>query len=403
MKILLVSQYFWPENFRINELSAGLVERGHEVTVLTGIPNYPSGKFYEGYGFFRNLRQNYSGAKVLRIPVIPRGRGGMFRLALNYLSFIFFAVFLSPLICRGKFDLIFFSLSPVAEGIPAVIMKKFKKASLIFWVQDLWPESLSAAGTFKNSSLHNLIRRIMAVIYSSCDKILVQSRAFVPFVANMGVNKEIILYFPNFAEDFYIPIDLDVAALERESLPSGFIVMFAGNIGASQDFETIISAAEKLREHKDIYWVILGDGRMRRWVGEEIMSRNLNSQFSLLGKYPSEEMPRYFARADVMLVSLKNEEIFKYTIPSKVQSYLACAKPVIASLDGEGAKIIEESGAGFSCLPESPDMLAQLVLKMYHMERSKRIAMGLRGREYFKRNFERTLLVNQLNSLINSL
>jgi len=402
MRILIVTQYFWPENFRINELSAGLVERGHEVTVLTGIPNYPSGKFYEGYGFFRNLRQNYSGAKVLRIPVIPRGRGGTFRLALNYLSFIFFAVFLSPLICRGKFDLIFFSLSPVAEGIPAVFLKKLKKASLIFWVQDLWPESLSAAGTFKNSFLHNLIRKIMAVIYSSCDKILVQSRAFVPFVANMGVNKEKILYFPNFAEDFYFPINLDAAALERGSLPSGFIVMFAGNIGASQDFETIISAAEKLREHKDIYWVILGDGRMRRWVEEEIRCRNLNSQISLLGKYPSEEMPRYFARADVMLVSLKNEEIFKYTIPSKIQSYLACAKPVIASLDGEGAKIIEESGAGFSCLPENPDILAQLVLKMYHMEKSKRIAMGLKGREYFESNFERTLLVNQLNSLINS-
>jgi len=401
MKILVVSQYFWPENFRINDLVTGLVERGHELTVLTGVPNYPSGKFYEGYGLVTNLRQNFSGAKVLRIPVIPRGRGGTFQLALNYLSFISFAVFLSPLICRGKFDLIFFSLSPVAEGIPAVFLKKLKKASLIFWVQDLWPESISATGTFKNIFVESLIKKIVAMIYSSCDKILVQSRAYISRIATLGIAQSRIKYFPNFAEDFYRPVSLDISAPERSILPKGFIVMYAGNIGGAQDFPTIIAAAEKIKRYKEIRWVIVGDGRMRQWLKEEINKRNLKENFLILGKQPTDQMPRYFSLADVLLVSLKNEEIFKYTIPSKIQSYLACAKPIVAALNGEAAKIIDESGGGISCPAENAEALADAILRLYHMTHAERSDMGLKGRRYFERNFEKTKLLNEFNQMIN--
>jgi glycosyltransferase involved in cell wall biosynthesis len=305
-----------------------------------------------------------------------------------------------PFLCRGKFDLIFFSLSPIAEGIPAVVLKLLKRAFLVFWVQDLWPESLSASKVFQNSFFHNIIRKIVSLIYNSCDKILVQSRSFIPFIAKMGILDERISYFPNFAEDFYKPLDLSFDAPERKNIPRGFIVMFAGNIGASQDFPTIISAVEKVKDYSEIHWVIIGDGRMRKWAENEIARRNLNPNFIFLGRHPPEQMPRYFALADVLLVTLKDEEIFALTIPAKVQSYLACAKPIIASLAGEGAKIIEESQAGFFCSPENPSALAELVLKMYHMDARERQAMGLNGRKYFENNFCRKKLINELDSVL---
>lgn len=401
MKILLVTQYFWPEGFRINDLTAGLVDKGHEVTVLTGIPNYPSGRFFPGYGLFKNLRQEYCGAKVIRVPLVPRGKSGKINLVVNYFSFVLVASIMGPFLCRQRYDVIFvYQTSPVTVGLPAILLKKLKSARLLFWVQDLWPESLSATKAVKSRAVLYLVNKMVHFIYHHCDLILVQSRAFIPSVKNFRINTDSIRYFPNSAEEFYQPIELRVDAVERKLMPPGFIVMFAGNIGAAQDFGTILSAAEKIKDYKDIHWVIIGDGRMRQWVEKEIKARNLSTNFLLFGRQPAELMPRYFALADVMLATLKNEKIFSFTIPAKIQSYLACAKPTIASLFGEGARIIEESGAGFSCPPGNPEALAQLVLKMYHMDDTERRAMGLKGRKYFENNFERSKLINQLDSLI---
>ncbi len=401
MNILVVSQYFWPEEFRINDLAAGLVEKGHTVTVLTGIPNYPGGSFFPGYGIFGRAQRSYRGVKIIRVPLVPRGKGGAMRLLLNYFSFAFFASLLGPFLCRGKFDLIFVSqFSPVTMGLPAVVLKKTKSAPLFFWVQDLWPESLSATGAVRSAFVLKLVGKLVAGIYHACDLILVQSKAFIASVRSFGVPADRILYFPNSAEELYRPLDLDKDAAERRHIPEGFIVMFAGNIGAAQDFETIISAAHKLREHKDIFWILIGDGRMRPWVEQEIEARGLRGTCSLLGRHPVQAMPRFFALADALLVTLKDEEIFKFTIPSKVQSYLASAKPIIASLSGEGARIIEEAGAGVTCRPEDPDALAQSVLKVYHMQYNERKAMGFKGREYFEKNFERGMLLDHLERMI---
>lgn len=401
MKILILTQYFWPENFQINDLTVSLIQKGHEVNVVTGIPNYPEGKYFAGYGLFKNLRQEYKGIKILRLPVIPRGRGGSLRLALNYFSFVISGLVFAPFVCRGKYDVIFvYEPSPITVGLPAVLLKKIKSAQILLWVQDLWPESLSATGAVKSSLFLKLVKKLVHFIYHECDLILVQSKAFIPSILSFGVDSGRIVYFPNSAEGFYHPIELESDAIERIEIPQGFIVMFAGNIGASQDFQTIISAAEKLRDHPDIYWVIIGDGRKRQWAEDEVVARNLGHNFIFLGRHPAELMPRYFALADVLIVTLKDEEIFSLTIPGKVQSYLACAKPIIASLAGEGARIIEESQAGFSCSPENPSALAELVLRMYHMEERERQIMGLNGRKYFENNFCRDKLINQLDNLI---
>ena len=397
MKILIVTQYFWPESFRINDLAVGLNEKGHHVTVLTGIPNYPDGHFFQGYGFFKNVRQDYHGVKVMRSPLVPRGKGGGFRLALNYLSFAFFASILAPFFCRGKFDLIFvYEPSPITVCLPALLLKKLKSAPVMFWMQDLWPESLSATGAVRSEKILKIVDILVRFIYRGCDLILVQSRAFVEPIKRQGGDPDRTLYFPNSAEELYQPVMIEKDAPERAIMPEGFCVTFAGNIGAAQDFGTILNAAELLKDHTEINWVIIGDGRMFPWVKSQVIKRNLMQTVHLLGRHPIEAMPRYFSLADALLVTLRKEPIFELTIPSKIQSYLACAKPIIAALDGEGARIIEEAGAGLTCPSENPGALAKAVLTLYNMPLSERQTMGMRGRTYFNSHFEHKMLLDRL-------
>ncbi|OGW24271.1 MAG: glycosyltransferase WbuB [Nitrospirae bacterium GWB2_47_37] len=403
MNILIISQYFWPENFRINDLALGLGERGNKVTVLTGIPNYPEGRFFPGYGIFKRNREEYEGVRIVRIPVVPRGRGGALRLIINYISFTVNACLLAPFLLRSKFDIIYFSLSPLTEGIPALVMKKMKKIPIVFWVQDLWPESLSATGIVTSSLALKAVEKMVRFLYLRCDRILVQSRAFIPVIEKRGGDAKRIAYFPNSAEELYRPVSVEPDAPERKNIPEGFCVMFAGNIGAAQDFETILSAAEQLKEYDDIHWVIVGDGRLRPWVEAQIEERGLTKTLHLLGRHPMELMPRFFSIADVMLVTLKKEYIFSLTIPSKVQSYLACAKPIIAAIDGEGAGIIEEAGAGIVCPAENPHALAEVVLKISRMPKADLQDMGLRGRSYFEKHFERNVLIDRLHNWIKEL
>ncbi len=394
MNILIVTQYFWPENFRINDVALGLLERDHKVTVLTGSPNYPSGKFFDGYGYF-NKQQDYHGAKVLRVPLIPRGNGGGLRLTLNYISFAVTASIVGPLLCDNNYDLIFvFEPSPITVGIPAIILKTLKSAPVLFWVQDLWPESLSATGAVKSKRLLAIIEKLVKSIYKRCDRILIQSRSFFDSIVQQGGSQDRILYFPNSAENLFdkkLPISKNVSLLV-----DGFKIMFAGNIGAAQDFGTIIAAAKLLEGYKDIHWMIVGDGRKREWAETEVMKLGLSNNFHFLGRHPIEAMPAFFSNADVLLVTLKKEPIFALTIPSKIQSYLACGKPVIAAIDGEGTRIIEEAGSGFTCPAEVPDLFAQTVIKMYKTPKAERDKMGMSGRAYYESNFSRNMLLDKL-------
>jgi len=399
MRILIVTQYFWPEDFRINDLALGLRERGHEVTVYTGKPNYPGGSFFSGYGFIGQAIEDHHGVRVIRVPLIPRGGGGPVRLALNYLSFATIACLLAPFRCPGAYDLILvYEPSPITIGLPAIVLKWLKRAPILFWVQDLWPETLSATGAVRSRWILGLVDRLVRFIYRRCELVLAQSQAFTPYLQAQGVPAERIRYYPNSAEDLYRPVTVEPQAAERGLLPQGFRVMFAGNIGAAQDFETIIAAADRRRNEKDIHWVIVGDGRLQPWVEREIERRGLRGTVHLLGRHPVQSMPRFFALADVMLVTLKDDPIFALTVPSKVQSYLACGRPLLAALDGEGARVIGEAGAGLAVKAGDAVALADAVLKFYRMPVPEREAMGRRGRDYFARHFERSLLISRLET-----
>jgi glycosyltransferase involved in cell wall biosynthesis len=398
MRVLIVSQYFWPESFPINDLALGLKERGHEVSVLTGIPNYPSGRFYPGYGLLSPLRDSFEGVTVYRMPMVPKGNGNALNMMLYYLSLALSGSLLGPFLVGRKIDLIFvYQPSPITVGLPARAMKVISTAPILFWVQDIWPETLAGTGMVTSRLVLKSVEKLVKFIYAGCDRILVQSKAFSERIQDLGVPKEKIFYYPNSAEVLYQPVRVESDAPERELMPDGFRVMFAGNIGKAQDFPTILSAAEKLKSYPEIKWVVLGNGTMRSWVEEEVRARNLNDAVHLLGRYPVTAMPRFFSLADALLVILKKDPIFALTIPSKVQSYLACAKPIVAALDGEGASVINESGGGMTAPSGDADALADIVLRMYKMPKPDREKMGQLARNYFEKHFERNNLLDRLD------
>lgn len=399
MKILIISQYFWPEEFRINDLALGLIDRGHEVTILTGIPNYPYGKFFDGYNFYSPKQENYKGIKIIRVPLIPRGKGKGWNLALNYLSYVVSACLLGSWKLKGEFDSIFvYQTSPATQGIPGVLFRWLKKTPMLFWVQDLWPESLTAAGGIQSKLILNPVKKMVAWLYNHSDMIPVQSPSFKDHVTKTGGDSKKVSFLPNWVESLYQPLSPDYNSPEFKKLPKGFRITFAGNIGVAQSFETILATAKKLQNYEEIQWIILGDGLRFSWVQEQIQKLGLEKCVHLLGRQPMESMPKYFSLSDALLVTLKNEEIFNATIPGKIQSYLACNRPILASLGGEGANVIKKSEAGFTSCPEDAEALAEVVLKLYHLSPEERQSMGDRGRAYYEANFEREMLIDRVEN-----
>lgn len=394
MKILIVTQYFWPENFRINDLCQGLVDRGHDVTVYTGLPNYPEGEFFKGYSLLKGpYKEKFGKINIIRSPLIPRGKNKNIQLALNFFSFFFIASLLAPFLVRGKFDKIFvYEPSPIMVGIPGIVLKYLKGIPMILWVTDLWPESLEATGVVKNKKMLALVAVMVKWIYKHTDRILITSKGFKSRITAMGVPEHKIKYWPQWAEPNLPPTEY----VDKFLPTTGFKIIFAGNIGSSQDLPTLVETARLLKDNKDIHFIIIGDGLMRRWAEKEIEKLGLKNTFLFLGKKPVETMPYYFSHADALLVSLTNSDLFSITVPSKVQSYLASGKPIIASLNGEGAAIIEEWKAGLTAPATHPEILASQIKKMSEMPINQLKEMGQNALACYLSEFERNKLITEL-------
>ena len=399
MKILIVTQYFYPENFKVNDFAVGMKERGHEVVILTGLPNYPGGKIFEGYGYFKRLEDEYKGLRVVRSWLFPRGSSSGLRLLINYISFTVLCSIWGLFKLRGKFDVIFVhEPSPIFIGIPALFMKWRFKAPVFLWILDLWPESLSAAGNIKHPILLKPSEWTVKFIYKHTDKLLMASKAYSKSIKSFGIDDDKLEYFPNWAESHFVPLK-DADFEHKHLLPDGFKVMFAGNIGESQDFQSIVDAAEKLKDHSDIKWVIIGDGRKAQWLREEIAKRKLEDNFSLLGSFPVESMSSFFSYADAMLVSLKKEPIFELTVPAKLQAYMACGKPVLTMLDGEGSRIVKEAEVGLVSDSGDAETLARNVLELYNKTDDERAVFGRNALDYYKKVFERDKLFDEVENM----
>jgi glycosyltransferase involved in cell wall biosynthesis len=398
MKILFVSQYFYPETFKGNEIVFDLVKRGHEVTVLTAKPNYPDGKFYKDYSFFGKRSEIIGGAKIIRTLVYPRKNGRGIHLILNYLSFVFFSYFTFLFRVRDKFDVIFVQqLSPVTMALPGLWAKKKHNTPLLLWVLDLWPESILAASSFKNKRIIGLLDRLVRNIYNKSDLVLISSKYFKDSIFEKLEDKaKEIVYFPNWAEDVYTnEIDSSIAI---PVLPQGFNIMFAGNVGESQDFETILKAAQ-LTVGKKINWIIVGDGRKTDWIKNEIKNNQVKNVF-LLGRFDLVMMPSFFQKADVMLVSLKDEPVFALTVPAKIQAYMASGKIILGALNGEGNKLINESGSGFAVAAGDFNALSYKAIELCQMETQKKNDMEHNSKVYYDNNFSKAMLFDKLDLIL---
>lgn len=394
MRILILSQYFWPETFRINEVVQSLREIGCEVSVLTGQPNYPEGKVWPDYSAVMLRTQIHEGLTIHRVPLVPRGSGSAIRLILNYFSFVVSTAVFGPWLLRGQcFDVILvYAPSPISQAIPAVWLAWLKDARLVTWVQDLWPQSLEATGFVRNPRVLALVAVMVRWIYRRNDLLLVQSRAFIPPVEAMA-GKTPVQYHPNPGElafDQTQPLGPPALVLER-----GFNVVFAGNLGTVQSLGTVLDAAELLRSHADVRMVLVGSGSRSEWLQQEVLRRQLDN-VQLAGRFAPEAMPGILGQASALLVSLVRSPVMSQTVPSKVQAYLAAGKPIIASLDGEGARVAEESGAGVSCPAEDAVALAQAVLRLSVMPPDELQRMGESGLNYYKQNFDPAVLAAKL-------
>lgn len=401
MRLLVVSQYFWPESFRVNDLVAELVARGHQVTVLTGAPNYPEGEVLPEFKQHPERFASYQGARVLRVPMLARGHSRT-RLALNYASFAVSGALLGPWLLRDtRWDAIFvFQTSPITAALPALLLRQLKGTPVLLWVLDLWPESLSAVGAVRDPRLLDAVGRLVSFTYRRCDLILAQSRAFFANIERWAGSTERVRYFPGWAEAVFAEDAPADPAPELVPFRDQFTVLFAGNLGEAQDLPAVLDAAERLRERADIVWLIVGDGRAAPALRADVERRGLQERVRLLGRFPLERMPSFFAGADALLVSLKADPTFASTIPGKVQSYLAAGVPILGMLDGEGARVILEAGAGLIAPAGDGRALADNVLALANMRREQRAAMGARGKAYGAREFDRGVLIDRLEGYL---
>lgn len=397
MKILVVTQYFWPENFRINDIVLRLKQKGHEVEVFTGLPSYPTGKIFPGWGPFKRLKDQWEEIRITRFPHFPRGNCGLLGMAANFSSFALFGSLLAPFLLKGDYDLVFvYEPSPITVGFPAIVLKKFKKIPIVFWVQDLWPEVLESAGGISNKLVLDIAKAFSSVIYNSSDRVLVTSKAFVGPIVNHGVEPQKVHYYPQYAESFYKPIKVSLQTNEIHQLPEGFKIMFAGNIGVSQSIDTIIQAAEICQNLEEIKWVIVGQGRDYDRVKNVVEQKGLVRTVFLLGQKKPEEMPTLFALADVLLLTLKKDPVYAMTVPAKIQSYMACKKPILAAVDGECANLINDAGAGLVVAAEDSESLAEAAVAMYKATKDEQKEWSRKSYKYYKEHYEPVQAIENL-------
>jgi len=397
LKILLISQYFYPENLRINDLVFSLKKKGHKIEVFTGKPNYPLGVYAKGYSWGNPSFEIINEVPVHRTNLFLRGNGGGRSLILNYLSFVFFGFF-RLLKLKGDFDKVFiYAPSPITVGFLGIVAAKKFKCKSYLWIHDLWPESVKIAGGINIKSILFLIDRMTRFIYNKTDLLLVQSPLFKKYLEKQNVDLEKVIYYPYYAEEFYKPVIPSNKIVSQ--FPKGFNLLFAGNIGNAQSFDTIVDAINLIKE-RDINVIILGDGRDKERIKTKIESLELSHKFYFLGSYPPKLMPDYFSAADALLITLKKADIFSYTIPGKLQSYLACGKPIVGALDGIGKQIIEDSNSGLCVDAEDFVGLSENIIKMYKMHSNELVTFGNNGLDYFNNHFDKEKLLNDFEVIL---
>lgn len=403
MRILIIRQFYSPEPTQLGpELAKTLREKGHDVTVLTGFPNYPSGELYPGYHLRPWMKETLEGVPIVRVPLYPDHSRSAPKRVLNYVSFALSGSVLGPFLLT-KPDVIFVYHPPLTVGLTAWVLSRLWRVPFLYQIQDMWPETLAATGMLDNPRLLDLVGRIAKWIYARADAICVISPGFRDNLIRKGVASERIHVVPNWVDtQAYYPAQTDPELAEELDLAERFNVMFAGNIGEAQGLGTILGAAQRLQDLPALQFVIVGDGTALPRLREASRARGLNN-VRFLGRYPAESMPRLYALADVLLVHLKDDPLFRITIPHKILSYMASGKPILAAVSGDAADVVLAAGAGIACQPQNPAALAKTVRQFASMPPSEREKMADGGLKAARKEYARATLVGQIESLLQSL
>ena len=393
--ILVISQYFFPEQFRINDICKEWISRGYKVSVVTGIPNYPEGKFYNGYNFFKKNKENYEGINIIRLPIIPRGNNSI-KLVLNYLSFVV-SGFFWQLFTKVKADQVFiFEVSPMTQALPGVWFAKKNKIPCFLYVQDLWPENVEIITGIKNKKIIGMIGKMVDYIYCNCTKIFTTSQSFRKSIKERKVPIEKIEYWPQYAENFYQPFYEPENS--KETKDGFFNIIFAGNIGNAQGLDILPKTAKILKQqnNSNVRFNIVGDGRYKSTLIETVNEYNVVDMFRFIDKQPAEKIPEFMAENDAAFICLTDSPLFKMTIPAKLQSYMACGISLIASAEGETSKIIEEANAGLTAPPGDAEKLAGIILNMANKTENEILILGNNAKKYSDLHFNKTVLMDQM-------
>lgn len=401
MRILLVTQYFYPENFKSNDIAFELSKRGYKVDVLASIPNYPEGMFYKGYGVFQKRKETVDGVHIYRVFNTPRGRkSSKIGLALNYVSYAFnaslWAIWFS--VFKKKYDaIIVHQVSPITQAIPAIVLSKLTGAKVYTWVLDVWPEAFVSATHINKPGVVKVFDRITKWVYKGSYKILISSRRFVDSISKKGDFSNKVVYFPNWSEDMLLKGDAEILP----EMPDGFIIMITGTMGVSQNLESIVEAARLLRDIQEVKWVFVGDGSRRRWLEEYVAENHLEQTVYWLGRHPYNVMPSFYAKADALLVTLnENYDDLRMVVPARLQSYMSAGKPVLAMIGPGGRDVVEESDCGYAVGGNDYEGLADVIRNKVLTDKAGFAQKGNNGREYFLKNFTKDNCIDNLERII---
>ena len=399
MRILLVTQYFYPEVFKSNDLAFELSKRGHHVDALVGIPNYPEGKYFKGYGVFKRRHEVVNGVNVYRVFQTPRGKGG-WRLPINYFTFVIFGCLrvLFLFAWKKRYDCIIgHEPSPIFQAYPALLLRKLRKTPFYYWIMDLWPDAMMSGGGVKNQKVLNFVDRLVKGIYKRTDKILITSERFREPIAAKGDFKDKIIYFPNWSDDI---LEMD-DCYEIPKLPDGFKIMIAGNLGKSQNLEAVTEVMLGLKDVPEVKWVFVGGGSRREWLEEFIKENGMEDRAVCLGLYPFKAMPAFYKQADAMLVTLRaGFPHLEAVVPARLQSYMSAGRPVLAMIGCGGADIIGESRCGYAVPAGDSKALIDVIKNKVLTNRESFRKMGENGRDFYLKHFRLNDCIDNLEKII---
>ena len=407
MRVLIVSQYFWPEQFRINEIAADLTKKGYEVDVLTGKPNYPQGKLYEGFKLNPKKYNKYGKVNIYRVPIWLRKNSNKVNLFLNYLSFVFSGIFFGFFYLRKKkYDFIFtFATSPITVAIVSIFFSKIKNTKTVLWVLDLWPNILLELSIIRNKFLYSLLEKLVIKIYLSHDLILAQSQTFVNIIKKQIFPKrKNISYFPAWPETLISNKQNSTNELYNltNENKKKIKIVFTGNVGEAQNFDNIFKVARELKNEENVHWNIIGTGRKLEEIKLLVDSENIKN-FYFKGHVKLSEVKRYHDEADILLISLSKGEGLSGTIPGKLQTYLNSQKFILGMIQGEAKKIIEETNSGICFDPEDHEGVANFLRNVIHNKNLIKIDNFLSVKNYLNKHFNKESTLNELQTYFKQL